>query len=252
MLTELGGKGGRVCQPALDGTLRCPLIIRPNSEDAITGNLFGTLQAINPRHWLPQLLNRALGVERFRSQVYRNLKIELWQRQPVMPGNLVPWKEGSTEVDVVIRWENPPTTVYIEMKYKSELSEHTSHNFGRNGYPADQLIRNARVGLYHCGWYDEPMLFDMPRRDFVLLLVSPSPQIDLVNKYRDPLLLRRSIPHGDLLRQLPGRPFIGQISYSQIIKAMKTNGRFMNRVEHILLLQLCDYLSYKLSPPTAP
>ena len=201
MLTELGGKGGRVCQPALDGTLRCPLIIRPNSEDAITGNLFGSLQAINPRHWLPHLLNRALGADRFRSQVYRRLRVELWQRQPVMPGHLVPWKEGSTEVDVVITWENPPTTVFIEMKYRSELSESTSHNFGRNGYPADQLIRNARVGLYRTGWYDEPRLFEMPPRDFVLVLVSTTPQVDLIQKYSDPVQLRHSIPHGHLLRQ---------------------------------------------------
>jgi hypothetical protein len=246
MLTELGGKGGRVCQPALDGELRCPLIIRANSEDAITGNLFGTLQAINPRHWLPHLLNRALGAERFRTQVYRNLKIELWQRQPVMPGHLIPWKEGSTEVDVVISWQNPPTTVFIEMKYKSELSEHTSHNFGRNGFPSDQLIRNARNGLYKCGWYDEPMLFDIPTRDFVLLLVSPSPQIDLVNKYRDPTQLRGSIPHGQLLRRLPRMPFIGQLSYTDIIAILTTRLRLMTRPERILVSQLCEYLRFKV------
>jgi hypothetical protein len=246
MLTELGGKGGRVCQPALDGELRCPLIIRPNSEDAITGNLFGTFQAINPRHWLPHLLNRALGAERFRTQVYRNLKIELGQRQPVMPGHLVPWKEGSTEVDVVISWENPPTTVFIEMKYRSELSEHTSHNFGRNGFPSDQLIRNARIGLYQTGWYDEPKLFDMPTRDFVLLLVSPTPQIDLVNKYRDPLQLRHSIPHGHLLRRLPKMPFIGQLDYATIIDILTARLRLMTRPERILISQLCEYLRFKL------
>ena len=246
MLTELGGKGGRVCQPALDGELRCPLIIRPNSEDAITGNLFGTLQAINPRHWLSHLLNRALGVNRFRSQVYRNLKIDLWQRQPVMPGHLVPWKEGSTEVDVVITWENPPTTVFIEMKYRSELSETTSHNFGRNGFPSDQLIRNARVGLYNCGWYDENMLFDMPTRDFGLLLVSPTPQIDLVNKYRDPTQLCGSIPHGHLLRRLPRLPFIGQLSYTDIIAILTARLRLMIRPERILVSQLCQYLRFKL------
>ncbi len=252
MLTELGGKGGRVCQPALDGSLRCPLIIRPNSEDAITGNLFGTLQAINPRHWLPHFLNHALGAQRFRSQVYRNFKVALWQRQPVMPGHLVPWKEGSTEVDVVITWENPPTTVFVEMKYRSELSEHTSHHFGRNGYPSDQLIRNARVGLYHCGWYDEPKLFEMPKQDFVLLLVSPRSHNDLVRQYRDSTRLRRCIPHGQLLKNLPRGPFIGHISYSQLMKIVAARVRLMNRSESTLVSQLSDYVSFKLSTLAAP
>jgi hypothetical protein len=247
MLTELGGKGGRVCQPALDGELRCPLIIRPNSEDAITGNLFGTLQAINPRHWLPYLLNRALGAERFRTQVYRNLQVKLWQRQPVMPRHLVPWREGQTEVDVVITWENPPTTIFIEMKYKSELSETTSHNFGRNGFPSDQLIRNARIGLFQTGWYDEPMLFDMPKRYFVLLLVSPSPQIELVNKYRDPVQLCGSIPHGQLLKRLPRMPFVGQLDYAAVIDTLTARVRMMTRPERILVSQLCEYLRFKLA-----
>lgn len=172
MLTELKGKGGRICQPALDGTLRCPLIVRPTSEDVVTGNLFGTLQAINPRWWLPQFLNRGLKAERFRSQVYRDFRIELWQRQPAMPKHLVPWDEGQTEVDVTISWENPATTVFVEMKFRSDLSATTTHNLGQNGFPADQLIRNARVGLRQTGWFQEPRLFQSPRRDFVLLLVN--------------------------------------------------------------------------------
>jgi hypothetical protein len=53
MLTELGGKGGSICQQALDGKLRCPLIVRPTSEDVITGHLWGTLSVLNPRWWLP-------------------------------------------------------------------------------------------------------------------------------------------------------------------------------------------------------
>lgn len=246
MLVELGGKGGRVCQPACDGELRCPLIVRPNSEDAITGNLFGVLQAINPRHWLPHLLNEALGVQRFHTQVYRNLKILLWQKQPIMPCHLVPWKEGSTEVDVVITWENPATTVFIEMKYKAGLSENTSHNFGHNGYPSDQLIRNARVGLYQCGYYEEPRLFEIPKRDFVLLLVSPNPQTELVQRYRDPEQLRRSIPNGDLLKTLPRFPFIGSIAYRTMIKILQLQLRYMSLPERTLSSQLLRYLEHKL------
>lgn len=77
MLTEILGKGGCLCSPARSGELRCPLIVRPTSEDVITGQLFQTLGLINPRHWLPQLLNCGLRTRRFRQQVFRRLKIDL-------------------------------------------------------------------------------------------------------------------------------------------------------------------------------
>lgn len=108
MLTELHRKGGCLCQPAKEGKLRCPLIIRPTSEDVITGHLFQALKILNPRWWLPDLLNEALGVTCFRRQVYRALKIELWQNRPCYPRELLPWDEGSTQVDASITWENPP------------------------------------------------------------------------------------------------------------------------------------------------
>lgn len=59
MLTELNGKGGCVCEPARKGELRCPLIVRPNSEDVVTGELFGILRVLNTRWWLPDLESRS-------------------------------------------------------------------------------------------------------------------------------------------------------------------------------------------------
>src|SRR5438309_1959809 len=82
MLTELLRKGGCLCQPAKEGKLRCPLIVRPTSEDVVTGHLFQVLKAINPRWWLPDFLNEALGVVPFHRQVFRNLRIDLWQNKP--------------------------------------------------------------------------------------------------------------------------------------------------------------------------
>jgi hypothetical protein len=207
--------------------------------------MFGVLQAIAPRYWLPQLLNAGLGTQRFRTQVYRNLRIELWQRQPQMPKHLLPWTEGSTEVDVVIKWENPPTTVFLEMKYRSELSETTTHNVGSKGYPSDQLIRNIRVGLYQCGWYDEPRLFEMPKRDFAVLLVSPRPQTEVVDKYRHPQQLKDSIPHGELLTELPSRPFVGQLGYHSILDVLHKQSSKMNWNEQRLVEQLRTYLGLK-------
>jgi hypothetical protein len=211
MLTELNGKGGCLCEPARKGELRCPLIVRPTSEDVVTGELFGTLRHLNPRWWLPDMLNRALGVERFRRQVFRDLRIELWQKQRTYPRHHLKWDEGQTEVDVVITWENPATTVFIEMKYGSPLSAKTVNNNGSAGFPADQLIRNARIGLWENGWFREDLLFHAPPRDFVLLLLTPSSGNPLVQEYRDPDRLKSSIPDGERLKNLPLAPFIGEL-----------------------------------------
>jgi hypothetical protein len=77
----------------------------------------------------------------------------------------------------VITWENPATTVFIEMKYGSPLSSKTANNNGSAGFPADQLVRNARIGLYENGWIEEDRLFHAPPRDFVLILLTPSTAI---------------------------------------------------------------------------
>lgn len=247
MLTELNGKAGALCEPARKGTLRCPLLVRPTSEDVITGHLFGTLQAINPRWWLPDFLNRALGERRFRSQVYRNLSVELWQKQPTFPKHLIPWTEGQTEVDVVISWENPATTVFIEMKYGSRLSASTAKNAGESGFPSDQLIRNARVGLHRCGWFDEERLFETPKRDFVLILLSPTVGNRLVATYRKPDQLRKAIPNGDRLSEIPQLPFVGEASYGCVVDVLRERERFMTRPERRLISQLGDYLSLKMT-----
>ncbi len=154
MLTEMLGKGGTLCSQARSGQIRCPLIVRPTSEDVITGQLAQTLRVLPARWWLPELLNLSLGAARFRRQHFRNFRIELWKNRPCFPSELLPWSEGSTQVDLTITWENPATTVLIEAKYLSGLSESVSGDDGRSGFPSDQLIRNIRVGLLETGYYD--------------------------------------------------------------------------------------------------
>jgi len=247
MLTELGKKGGCLCQPARDGKLRCPLIVRPTSEDVVTGNIFQTLKVLDPQRWLPDFLNRALGVDHYRPQIFRDFRINLWVNKPIYPRELLPWDEGSTQVDVVITWENPPTTVYVEMKYGSELSSVTSRNQGQHGFPADQLSRNARVGLLECGYFQRPQLFESGKRDFVLLLVSPSRGNPLVAQYRDPIRLRTTIPHSNLIPVLPKLPFIGELSYLDIVQLLRCRHRSMGRAERILVDQLTEYLEFKVA-----
>jgi hypothetical protein len=245
MLTELNRKGGCLCQPAKEGKLRCPLIVRPTSEDVVTGHLFQALKTINPRWWLPDLLNEALGVKHFQRQVFRQLRIDLWQNKPIYPRELLPWDEGSTQVDVVISWENPPTTVYIEMKYGSDLSISTARNHGEHGFPGDQLSRNARVGLLECGYFRRSELFATTKRDFLLLVISPEKEHSLVARYRNPDKLRKAIPHSDLIATLPKLPFIGELSYPNIVTILRSQRRWMTRPERIVLGQLVEYLEMK-------
>lgn len=221
--------------------------MRSTSEDVVTGTLFGTLRVLNPRWWVPDLLNLALGAERFRRQVFRDLRIELWEKQRIYPRHHLTWDEGQTEVDVVITWENPPTTVFIEMKYGSPLSAKTVNNNGSAGYPADQLIRNVRVGLRENGWFTEDVLFDLPPRDFVLVLLTPTSGNPLVQEYRNADQLKAAIPHAERLKDLPRSPFVGELSYRSVINLLDGQRRWFNHSEQKLIDGLNEYLDFKLS-----
>ena len=247
MLTELNGKAGRLCEEATSGKIRCPLLIRPTSEDVITGNLFQVLSVVNPRWWLSDLLNYGLGAPRFRRQHYRGLKFELWKNRGHFPRELIPWNEGRTEVDVTISWENPATTVFLEMKYLSPLSKSTAGDDGSSGFPSDQLIRNARVGLLETGWFDRNELFLTKPRDFCLLLIGLTRKDALADRYHDPDELRSSIPKNDRLRGLPESPFIGQINYTSISRILMRNWLQFSRPEQQLISDLNKYLRLKVT-----
>ena len=245
MLTELHGKAGTFCEPAKRGKLRCPLLVRNTSEDVITGHMVQALQAINPRWWLPDLLNEGLGTDRFRRQVFRRMRIEPWTNQQRIPPELLPWKEGSTQVDVGIFWENAPTTVFIEAKYQSDLSLTTANSERQNDYPADQLIRNIRVGLHACGYFKGNYLFEMKPRDFSVLLLTPDGRHPLIDRYRNTDQLLKAIPNSDQLIALPREPFIGQITYRQIETILKRQRCWFTRPEKSIADTLIDYLAFK-------
>lgn len=245
MLTELHGKSGTFCEPARQGKLRCPLLVRSTSEDVITGHMVQAMRAINPRWWLPDLLNEALQAERFGRQVFRRLRIEPWINQQRTPPELLPWKEGSTQVDVGVFWENPPTTVFIEAKYQSDLSLTTANSDKQTDYPADQLIRNIRVGLHACGYFQQDHLFEIKPRDFIVLLLTATGQHPLVDRYRNTDQLLKAIPNSDQLITLPREPFIGQIAYRQIEEILKRQRRWFTRSEQSIADTLVDYLAFK-------
>ena len=246
MLTELRGKGGRLCQAAAEGQLRCPLMVRPTSEDVVTGNLCLVLRTLNSRWWLPDFLNRALSVRRFHRQYHRGLKVEPWRNRPCYPRELLPWDEGSTQIDLTISWENPPTTVYVEMKYGSDVSPKGAGDDGTHGFPSDQLIRNARVGLYECGYFDQNPLFQMPTRDFVLILISPTAGHPLIARYRDLQSLKAAIPKSSRLKSTPLSPFIGELGYADVAELLAENRRWLTRPERLLVDQILEYLPFKV------
>ncbi len=252
MLTELYGKQGCLCQPAREGTLRCPLIVRPTSEDVITGHFALALRALDPRRLLPDLLNAALGTARFRSQVFRRLRVEPWNNRPRYPRELLPWDEGSTQVDLHLSWENPPTTVYLEAKYGSDLTRKTARDDGSHGFPSDQLVRNARVGLLEAGYFGNHGLFPSVPRDFALILLSPRGGHPLVARYRDVEVLRASIPHGDRLVDLPRPPFVGELTYDVVLRVLARQRRWWSRSERVLADAFAEYLEFKLAQTPSP
>jgi len=250
MLTEMNGKSGTVCGHAKAGKIRCPLIIRPNSEDVITGELFSRLQAIQSRWWLSDILGSAVDPHHANQTLHRKMKILLWQRQPRFPSVHLPWREGSTEVDVVITWENPATTLYIEMKYGAPISKSTSNHNDECGYPNDQIIRNIRVGLWRTGNLTDVKLFEIQRRKFIFLLCCPGPREKLIDQYRDAPTLEKCIPKLGMQLSLPEIPFVGQVSFNQIAAQLQNNRQYMSPPERILTDQIAEYLELKTNSIT--
>ncbi len=148
----------------------------------------------------------------------------------------------------MITWENPPTTVFIEMKYLSGLSASVSGDDGQSGFPSDQLIRNIRVGLHRAGYFQQAgQLFDQAPRDLIVLVVAPTKGHPLVDRYRDHERLRAAIPHADQLIGLPRGPFVGELSYADIIDLLRRQSRWFTRPERMITSDLTGYLEHKLT-----
>ncbi len=106
-----------------------------NSEDALTWNVFRTLQKIDPELWLPTIFVQTF--QDFRQDLIPNMKISLWKRLQKPESYKLP--EGDSEIDIML--ENDHYVWFIEAKYKSDISMNTRHDETRN-----QILHCMDVG----------------------------------------------------------------------------------------------------------
>jgi hypothetical protein len=111
-----------------------------NSEDAMTWNVFRTLQKIDPELWLPLLFNQTF--QESRTDIVKDMKISLWKK--LSPPSEWGLREGDSEIDVML--ENDHFVWFIEVKYKNDISTGTTHDKSRN-----QIIRNIDLGTDYAG-----------------------------------------------------------------------------------------------------
>ena len=244
VLVELNGKAGRLCTQALSGELRCPCIVRTTSEDVLTGEVFGALQHIRPHLWLGPLINLGTGSTVRHPVWYKDLSIRLWERQERFPPELLNFREGQSEPDVVIEWENPPTTVFIEAKYTSPLAAATTHS-DQN----DQVLRGIRTLLARTGHIRSPRLFGRPKRRpmwLALLAYKPEP---LVDRYRNAASLASRLSGVVEPSDLPTHPFVGTITWSDTVRVLADRISHLTTTELSIQRTLAQYVEHKLTLP---
>lgn len=241
---ELNGKGGRVCPQGQSGHIRCPLIVRSTSEDVLTGEVFGLLRHVRPHLWLTPLLNLGLGVQSHRQAWFKDLSVRLWERQDRFPPELLRFREGRTEPDIVIEYENPPTTIWIEAKYTSPLAERTS-----NSDDNDQVLRGIRTLLAATGHVSTDKLFSVPRRKPVwlaLLAYKPEP---LVDRYQNRQHLAECLKGMVKEDALPHQSFVGTVTWKDITQILLDRTTQMTPAERSISRTLATYIEHKMERP---
>ncbi len=105
-----------------------------NSEDAITWNVFRTLIKSPVSEWFSHIFPVNMTGEE-----YENTEFSFWKE--FIPPPSRPVKEGKTQVDFTV--ETPDKLIFLEVKYKSDISPGTRYDAER-----DQIIRNVDTGTW--------------------------------------------------------------------------------------------------------
>jgi len=107
-----------------------------NSEDAMTWNVFKTLEKSNPESWFSELFPQIILDK---EEQFIDPMLRFWDKY--FPPLLRSFPEGETHVDLTIETSNK--LIFIETKYKADISKKTKHDPNRN-----QIIRNIDVGSW--------------------------------------------------------------------------------------------------------
>jgi len=107
-----------------------------NSEDAMTWNVFTTLDKSNPERWFSEIFPQII-LEK--DEQFMDPVLKFWDKY--YPPLLRSFPEGETHVDLTIETSNK--LIFVEVKYKADISKNTKHDPHR-----DQIIRNIDVGSW--------------------------------------------------------------------------------------------------------
>ncbi|MEE8432407.1 MAG: hypothetical protein V3S16_14260 [Candidatus Desulfatibia sp.] len=107
-----------------------------NSEDAMTWNIFKTLEKSDPEKWFSQIFPQIILDK---DEQFIDPMLRFWDKY--FPPPLRSFPEGETHVDLTIETSNK--LIFIEVKYKADISKKTKHDPNR-----DQIIRNIDVGSW--------------------------------------------------------------------------------------------------------
>jgi len=137
-----------------------------NSEDAMTWNVFKTLEKSNSEKWFPQIFPQ---ITLDKDEQFIDPMLKFWGKY--FPPLLRPFPEGETHADLTIETSNK--LIFIEAKYKADISKKTQHDPNR-----DQIIRNIDVGSWAAKKRAKEFYF------ILLTLKTNTYSIDKLNYYK--------------------------------------------------------------------
>lgn len=199
-----------------------------NSEDALMWNVFKTLTKKSPSIWFTDLFPVIMD-----NQEYNNMEFYFWKEFSPPPSRQI--KEGNTHVDLTI--ETPKKIIFIEAKYKSEISLKTTYDSER-----DQIIRNLDVGSWAAREREKEFYF------ILLLTKSGSTSIDKFNFYKNnPERIKEKIgSYRDDLKNYSVLTENMYIIYWEDIYKLLHNKEFLEKA-NLDLMELQEYLKDKIN-----
>jgi hypothetical protein len=229
--------GKRPCPPNSPRVKKCTMVLNENSEDLLTGNLFGLLKYLPPPTWLIPLLETVYKGRDFKHLSHSNVKIEFWRK---LPPPHTRYREGISEVDIVITILN--LVILVECKYRSPVQQMQMIPLKRN-----QIIRYLDTAVFNYIPHS-----NIKSDIYFVLLTDTEGEPDVLSLYRNPEKIleeltraRPFIDYNQISKMLAGN--IGWATWRDILailqkQALKRTGS----VEDLIIKDLIQYLQYKL------